>query len=308
MIRLTLASNALHLEAARRLRLRPELRAIAGGPPRLEVLLWEPQRMALSAQDRRLWPLRLPVAPLSLALLVPLALVGLVRELRLAHLRNAGIALRQLARHAGRLVLLDDGLDQYRDHPRAVDPDRFPAGTAYWLFSDAPQARAAWCERFRCQELGPLYAPPGPHAPHEPPEPLPPPGSEGTLVLDAPGLERLATPPQAQAEVLPRPWWVAAHPVASKRSWSLAPSPGERRPLGPPEALIPRFSGWILVGESMTLLAAARLHRPEARVLICLPEAVDAGVARLAAALVASDPALSLWASDGLRRTPPAGR
>ena len=34
MIRLTLASNALHLEAARRLRLRPELRAIAGGPAR----------------------------------------------------------------------------------------------------------------------------------------------------------------------------------------------------------------------------------------------------------------------------------
>jgi len=308
VIRLTLVSNALHLEAARRLRLRPELRAITGGPPRLEVLLWEPQRMALSAQDHRLWPLRLPVAPLSLVLLVPLALVGLVRELRLAHLRNAGIALRQLASHAGRLVLLDDGLDQYRDQPRAVDPDRFPAGTAYWLFSDAPQARAAWCERFRCHDLGPLYAPPEPQAPREPPASLPPPQSEGTLVIDAPGLERLAGAPQGQVATLPRPWWVAAHPVASKRCWSLAPSPGERRPVGPPEALIPRFSGWILVGESMTLLAAARLHRPEARVLISLPQEVDAGVERLAAALVASDPALTLWAPEGLRHTPPAGR
>ena len=77
---------------------------------------------------------------------------------------------------------------------------------------------------------------------------------------------------------------------------------------GPPEALIPRFSGWILVGESMTLLAAARLHRPEARVWISLPESVDAGVERLARALAAADPALSLREAGGLRRTPPAGR
>ncbi|MFM7265221.1 MAG: hypothetical protein ACKOZW_06465 [Cyanobium sp.] len=304
MIRLTLASNALHLEAARRLRLRPELQSIAGGTARLELLLWEPQRMALAPQDRLLWPLRLPVAPLSLALLVPLARLGLVGELQLAHLRNAGIALRQLARHARRLVLLDDGLDQYRDQPRAVDPGLFPAGSTYWLFSDAPQARAAWCGRFRCHELGPLHAPPGPHARREPPAPVPPPGSEGTLVIDAPGLERLAT----QAASLPRPWWVAAHPVVAKRAWPLASTPEDRPVAGHPEELIPYFSGWILVGESMTLLAAARLHRPEARVLISLPEAVDAGVQRLVAALVAGDPALTLWPVDDLRRSPPAGR
>jgi len=299
VIRLTLASNALHLEAARRLRLRPELRAIAGGPARVELLLWEPQRMALGPQDRRLWPLRLPVAPLSLALLVPLAQLGLVRELQLAHLRNAGLALRQLARHARRLVLLDDGLDQYRERPRAVDPDRFPAGTAYWLFSDAPQARAAWCDRFDCQDLGALY---GPAAPTDTPEPPEPPA--GTLVLDAPGLERMA----ADAATLPRPWWLAAHPVATKRAWPLASRPGDRPVTGPPEALIPRFSGWILVGESMTLLAAARLHRPEARVWISLPESVDAGVERLARVLAAADPALTLREAGGLRRTPPAGR
>jgi hypothetical protein len=287
VIRLILASNALHLEAARRLRLRPELRAIAGRGPLVEVLLWEPQRMHLSAQDRRLWPLRLPVAPLSLALLVPLALLGLVRELRLAHLRNAGLALRHLANHARSLVLLDDGLDQYRQQPRAVDPMRFPPGTPYWLFADAPQARAAWCERFHCHSLGPLYEPPV-----TPPPPLP--DSRGTLVLDAPGLERLT----ARASTLPQPWLVGAHPVASKRSWSAAASPGERRVQGPPEALIPRFCGSILVGESMTLLAAARLHRPGARVLISLPATVDAGVERLAASLAERDAALTLLAPD----------
>lgn len=311
MIRLTLASNALHLEAARRLRLRPELRAIAGGPARLELLLWEPQRMALAPQDRQLWPLRLPVAPLSLALLVPLARLGLVEALQLAHLRNAGVALRQLARHARRLVLLDDGLDQYRDQPRAVEPDHFPAGTACWLFSDAPEARAAWCGRFRCHELGALYASATPAAqtaapathsarPEAPDAPEPP---AGTLVIDAPGLERLA----GEAARLPRPWWLAAHPVATKRAWPLTGGPGDRPVTGPPEALIPRFSGWILVGESMTLLAAARQHGPEARVLISLPETVDPGVARLAAALAAADPAVTLRPTGDLRRTPPTG-
>jgi hypothetical protein len=64
----------------------------------------------------------------------------------------------------------------------------------------------------------------------------------------------------------------------------------------PPETLIPRFPGWIVVGESMTLLAAARLHRPEARVLISLPETVDPGLRQLAASLAARDPALTLLA------------
>ncbi|MEB3256627.1 MAG: hypothetical protein VKJ05_09600 [Synechococcaceae cyanobacterium] len=284
MIRLTLASNALHLEAARRLRCRPELRAIAGGASLLELLLWEPGRMRLTALDRRLWPVRLPVAPLSLALLVPLAMLGVVRELRLAHLRNAGRALRRIAERAGRLVLLDDGLDQYRQQPRAVDPERFAADTPCWLFSDAPEARAAWCRRFRCHELGPLYQRPAPL-----PEAAP--GATGSLILDAPGLERLAE----RAASLPQPWRLAAHPVVAKRSWSAAGPTLDAGRLGsPPEALIPRFPGWIVVGESMTLLAAARLHRPEARVVISLPETVDAGLQQLAARLAARDPALTL--------------
>jgi hypothetical protein len=289
LIRLTLASNALHLEAARRLRCRPELRAIAGGGPLLELLLWEPRRMRLTALDRRLWPLRLPVAPLSLALLVPLALLGLVRELRLAHLRNAGRALRRIAGRSGQLVLLDDGLDQYRQVPRAVEPGRFASGTPCWLFSDAPEARAAWCQRFRCHELGPLYERPGAAAGPSPfSEVLS--GADGSLILDAPGLERLAE----RTATLPHPWRLAAHPVRAKRSWSAEPTEDAGRLGSPPEALIPRFPGWIVVGESMTLLAAARLHRPEARVLISLPASVDPGLRQLAAALAARDPALTL--------------
>jgi hypothetical protein len=292
VIRLTLASNALHLEAARRLRCRPELRAIADGAPLLDLLLWEPRRMRLTALDRQLWPLRLPVAPLNLALLLPLALLGLVRELRLAHLRNAGRALRGIAARAGRLVLLDDGLDQYRQQPRAVDPGRFAIGTPCWLFSDAPEARAAWCQRFRCHELGPLYEQPDPAA-AAPQAPLPggPAGAAGSLILDAPGLERLAP----RAASLPRPWRLAAHPVRAKRSWSAVGATEDAGRLGsPPEALIPRFPGWIVVGESMTLLAAARLHRPEARVLISLPESADPGLRQLAASLAARDPGLTL--------------
>ena len=44
----------------------------------------------------------------------------------------------------------------------------------------------------------------------------------------------------------------------------------------------------------MTLLAAARLHRPEARVLISLPVSADPGLRQLAASLAARDPELIL--------------
>lgn len=265
MIRVTVASNAVHLEAARRLRRGLE---IAGGGG-LELLIWEPRRMRLGPQDRRLWPLRLPVHPLTLALLVPLALAGAVRELRLAHLRNAGRALRQLTARSRRLVLLDDGLDQYRDVPRAVDPLAFPAGIDYWLFSDVPAWRAPWCARFRCRDLGPLF-----DRPEDLPEGalvarLPPP--QGTLIIDSPGVERL----QQQAAALPRPWWLIPHPVRGKRSWTLPLAEGDACLQVPPEQLLPSWRGTVLVGESLMLLAALRWRVAGSVVRVALPPASD---------------------------------
>lgn len=289
MICLTLASNALHLEAARRLRtLRP------GHAGALQLLLWEPERCALTAADRRRWPLRLPVASLSLALLVPLALAGLVSELRLAHLRNAGRALRWIASRCRRLVLLDDGLDQYREQPRAIDPFAFPAGTVCWLFSDAPAFRAVWCRRFDCQELGPLFT----RSAQPPAGGLAEPPPYGTLILDAPGVERL----QPRAEQLPRPWLLLAHPVRAKRRWRLPARPGDgtAADLGPgfgpgsAERLLAGFVGTIVVGESMTLLAAARLRPPGSPLLVGLPPEADANLRRLAEALAAEDLTMEL--------------
>ncbi len=265
MIRVTLASNALHLEAARRLRRNPAL----ASPAPLEILLWEPRRMRLEPEDRRLWPLRLSVTPLTMALLVPAAMAGLVRELRLAHLGNAGRALRLIAARAHRLVLLDDGLDQYRAAPRAVDPLAFPAGIDYWLFSDAPAWRAPWCARFRCRDLGPLFDPE-----QAPPDGargalLPPP--RGTLIIDSPGVELL----QEDAAALPRPWWMIPHPVEAKRSWTLPLAEGDRCLRVPPEQVLPYWLGTVVVGESLMLLAALRRRRTGTVVRVALPRDVD---------------------------------
>ena len=265
MIRLTLASNAVHLEAARRLRRRP---AMAGSVP-FEILLWEPRRMRLGPEDRRLWPLRLAVHPLTLVLLVPLALAGAVKELRLAHLHNAGRALRRIAARADRLVLLDDGLDQYRAAPRAVDPQAFPAGSDYWLFSDAPLWRAPWCARFRCRELGPLFDRPESPSAWGGEEDSPP--QQGTLIIDSPGVERL----QDQAAGLPRPWWLIPHPVRAKRSWTLSLEEGDACLQVPPEQVLPSWRGTVLVGESLMLLAALRWRPPGTVVKVVLPPDTD---------------------------------
>jgi hypothetical protein len=58
---------------------------------------------------------------------------------------------------------------------------------------------------------------------------------------------------------------------------------------GPPEPWIACFEGLIVVGESMTLLAAARLRSARGRWLVALPETADANLQRLAQALVAAD-------------------
>ncbi|MEB3322315.1 MAG: hypothetical protein VKI81_05780, partial [Synechococcaceae cyanobacterium] len=285
VIRITLVTNALHLEAARRVH-RIEARGNLSARGGVEVLILERRRIRPTAADRALWPLRLPVHPLTLALMVPLALVWGLAELRLAHLANAGRALRLLARRARRIELLDDGLDQYRERPRAVDPLAFPAGTPCWLFSDAPSRRAAWCRRFDCRELGPLYEPTPPSggaAPAAPPA--------RSLIIEAPGVERL----QADASRrLPRPWLLVPHPVAAKRRWTLPPGTGDATFAGPPEPLIASFPGTVVVGESMTLLAALRLRPPGSPLLVALPETADPNLRRLVQAEARDRPGVAL--------------
>jgi hypothetical protein len=298
VIHLTLASNAIHLEAARRLR--------DGLVPRhkgLEVLLWEPRRFALTAADRRRWPLRLPARPASYLLLAPWALLGLVREVRLAHRRGAGLGLRLLLGRAGRLTLLDDGLDQYRHRPKAVDPLRFAAGSDCWLFSDAPTWRASWCERFHCRDLGPLYPLPAPPASAPAPASGDGPGgasgeASGTLIIDSPGVERLGD----RIDALPHPWCLVPHPVGAKRSWRIPLQSADRRCAIPPETLLPQWRGTVVVGESLMLLAALRWRPAGTTLVVALPLTADAHLRERVATAMAQEPLLCL-VGDG----PPAG-
>lgn len=285
MIRITIASNALHLEAARRLAARTGEGALFR-----ELLVHEPGRFRLTVADRRRWPLRSPPFALAMGALAILAYCGLVEELRLPHLRGAGRGLRMLAARARRIVLLDDGLDQYRERPKAVDPEQFPRGTPYWLFGDLPEERAAWCARFDCRDLGPLYLPEatasGQAAALD--------RGNGTgprsLIVDAPGVERLAELPTLP----PRPWLVAAHPVSAKRAWHLPPAPEDTVLVRPPEVVIAAFRGVVVVGESMTLVAALRL-RPSGRPLwVSLPRDVDPNLERLVRRFAGRDPAIRM--------------
>lgn len=282
MIRITLAANAIHLEAARRLR-----DGLLPGQAGLELLLWEPRRCRLTPADRRRWPVRLPARPGSYLLLAPWALLGLVRELRLAHRRGAGVGLRLLLARARRLSLLDDGLDQYRDQPKAVDPQAFPPGIDCWLFSDALAWRAPWCGRFRCRELGPLFA----SADSSAADPVAALGQEaGTLIIDSPGVEQLG----GQAPSLPRPWCLVPHPVIAKQAWRLPLTAADNRCQVPPEDLLPHWRGTVVVGESLMLLAALRLRAPGTRLVLALPPGADARLRSLVAAEAAREPLIRL--------------
>ena len=266
MVQVVLAFNAIHLEAARRIRHSQPADAL-----RFELLLYEPSRLELEAGDRRLWPWRWPINPLSMAALALAARLGLVGRLRLAHLRGAGRALRVLARHGRQLELLDDGLDQYRLQPRALDPLMFAAGIPCWLFSDRPAHRAPWCARFDCRELGPLYGTPAAA------DGLAPGRSFRTLIVDSPGVERLAV----EAAHWPHPWRLVPHPVASKRHWSGPLAPGDQTLGGTPEAALRGFGGVVVVGESLVLLAALSLCGPGVKLVVALPRHADANLWRL---------------------------
>ena len=266
MVQVVLAFNAIHLEAARRIRHSQPADAL-----RFELLLYEPSRLELEAGDRRLWPWRWPINPLSMAALALAARLGLVGRLRLAHLRGAGRALRLLARHGRQLELLDDGLDQYRLQPRALDPLLFAAGIPCWLFSDRPAHRAPWCARFDCRELGPLYGTPAAA------DGLAPGRSFRTLIVDSPGVERLAV----EAAHWPHPWRLVPHPVATKRHWSGPLAPGDHTLGGPPEAALRGFGGVVVVGESLVLLAALSLCGHGVKLVVALPRHADANLWRL---------------------------
>lgn len=274
MVQVVLAFNAIHLEAARRIRHSQPADAL-----RFELLLYEPSRLALEAGDRRLWPWRWPINPLSMAVLALAARLGLVGRLRLAHLRGAGRALRVLARHGRQLELLDDGLDQYRLQPRALDPLMFAAGIPCWLFSDRPAHRAPWCARFDCRELGPLYGTPAAA------EGLAPGRSFRTLIVDSPGVERLAV----EAAHWPHPWRLVPHPVAAKRHWSGPLAPEDHTLGGSPEAALRGFGGVVVVGESLVLLAALSLCGPGVKLVVALPRHADANLWRLIRAEAALD-------------------
>lgn len=269
MLRLHIVCNAINHEALRRLR-RLEREGATPGRWNLEVLFYEPGRVQFrSLQDGECrW--RFPINRITLAFAALLASLGLVEAVSLPHLRNAGRFLRLVVGRAHRLTLLDDGLDQYRSRPRAVDPLRFPAGTPYWLFSDNADLRAPWSSRFDCRELGPLFPSPGEASPAAA-------SPYATLILDAPGVERL----QVEADRLPRPWLLALHPVVHKRSWTLPLQPGDGFSAGPPEDLIRRFPGLIVAGESMTLLAALHLRPAGTRLLIALPADSDPNLRKL---------------------------
>ena len=266
MVQVVLAFNAIHLEAARRIRHSQPADAL-----RFELLLYEPSRLALEPGDRRLWPWRWPINPLSMAVLALAARLGLVGRLRLAHLRGAGRALRLLVRHGRQLELLDDGLDQYRLQPRALDPLMFAAGIPCWLFSDRPAHRAPWCARFDCRELGPLYGTPAAA------DGLAPGRSFRTLIVDSPGVERLAV----EAAHWPHPWRLVPHPVAAKRHWSGPLAPEDHTLGGPPEAALRGFGGVVVVGESLVLLAALSLCGPGVKLVVALPRHADANLWRL---------------------------
>jgi len=274
MVQVVLAFNAIHLEAARRIR-----HSQPAAQPEWEVLLYEPSRLALEAGDRRLWPWRWPIHPLTMAAVALAARLGLVGRLRLAHLSGAGRALRMLVRHGRQLELLDDGLDQYRIQPRALDPQMFAAGLPCWLFSDRPAHRAPWCDRFDCRELGPLF---GPHGSAEgvtagPPQTAGVGPPFRTLIVDSPGVERLG----AEADHWPHPWRLVPHPVASKRHWIGPLAPEDQTLGGPPEAALRGFGGVVVVGESLVLLAALSLCGPGARLVVALPRQADANLWRL---------------------------
>lgn len=266
-------------------------------PHDLSLLLVESSRFRLDASKP--WPgvggyLRCRSGPWTMAGLVLLALLGLIGRVYIPHRREAGRALGFVLSRCHTVHLLDDGLDQYRAQPRALTPGQFPAGTPLYLFSEAVPFRAPWCARFNCRELGafplPARDPAGEAL-------LASPQAPASLVVDAPGLERL---PPMEAE-LPTPRLVLPHPAPGKRSWTAPDSVGRHsavaagaQPPPNPDWLVLHVAGPVLIGESH-LLVMALVHRaPDWPLLVALPQTVDPHLQAMVESLCERRPATRL--------------
>ena len=116
------------------------------------------------------------------------------------------------------------------------------------------------------------------------------------LIIDSPGLEQLAEigPPWPWPE-LEGPRLLLPHPVQAKRSWRLPSRPQDRTLLGAQaESLVASASQLVVVGESMTLLAALRLRPKGSPLLVALPSSCDPHLRRLISTWAADDAAITL--------------
>ncbi len=261
--------NAVNLAAAtvQRLQEQPRDRAIA---------LYEPTRLEAGSRPAWVWGGGLgwlPAGPLTLLLLLLLCRLGLVRRIYIPHRREGGRLLAAILARVPQILLLDDGLDQYRGEPRALRPDQFPSGTPLYLFSDAVAFRAPWCRHFACRELGlfPVAA-----------AQLPPGLTAASLLIDAPGVELL----WRQAGAIPRPLLLLAHPYPGKRRWQ-GTGDLERLPGCSAEELIQGFPDPVAVGESFTLIIGLTRRDAAWPLWVGLPATVDAHFRSMVRALCA---------------------
>ncbi len=249
--------NAVNLAAATVQRLQEQPRDWA-------IAFYEPTRLEAGSRPAWVWGRGLgwlPAGPLTLLLLLLLCWLGLVRRIYIPHRREGGRLLAAILVRVPQILLLDDGLDQYRAEPRALRPEQFSPGTPLYLFSDAVAFRAPWCHHFACRELG-LF----PVAAAQPPPGL----SVASLLIDSPGVELLWRQPGA----IPRPLLLLSHPYPGKRRW---PGEGdlERFPGCSAEGLIQGFPGPVAIGESFTLIIGLTRREAAWPLWVGLPATVD---------------------------------
>ncbi|MFS6826521.1 hypothetical protein [Cyanobium sp. ATX-6F1] len=139
-------------------------------PRDLSLLLVEPSRVRPDASKP--WPrgiahLRGPSGPWTMAVLVLLALLGLIERIYIPHRREAGRGLGFVLSRCRHIHLLDDGLDQYRGQPRALITGQFPLGTpstssptrCRFVPPGAPVSPAGSWGAFRCLPAIPAVRP-----------------------------------------------------------------------------------------------------------------------------------------------------
>ncbi|MCX5966644.1 MAG: hypothetical protein NTV57_03165 [Cyanobacteria bacterium] len=249
--------NAVNLAAATVQRLQEQPRDWA-------IAFYEPTRLEAGSRPVWVWGRGLgwlPAGPLTLLLLLLLCWLGLVRRIYIPHRREGGRLLAAILARVPQILLLDDGLDQYRDQPRALRPEQFSPGTPIYLFSDAVAFRAPWCRHFVCRELGPF-----PVAATQ----LPPDLVAAGLLIDSPGVELLWRQPGAS----PRPLLLLSHPYPGKRRWH-GEVDLERFPGCSAEGLIQGFPNPVAIGESFTLIIGLTRRDAAWPLWVGLPATVD---------------------------------